>query len=96
MSQINNIVAQIISAIEELTLSIETLKQLDPRMVQKPTKIFQLLAAKSQKCESLLLILERDVSEHLSGGLVAELGKITTTTKINKFGNHKLGLSSHA
>ena len=81
MSQINNIIAKIISAIEELTLSIETLKTTRSQDGSKTHKIFHLLNAKSQKCESILHILERDVSEHLSGGLMAELSKITTTTK---------------
>ena len=84
MSQINNIIAKIISAIKELTLSIETLKTTRSQDGSKTHKIFHLLNAKSQKCESLLHILERDVSEHLSGGLMAELSIITTTTKKKK------------
>ena len=81
MSQINNILAKIISAIKELNLSIETLRTTRSEDGSKTHKIFQLLNAKSQRCEALLHILERDVSEHLSGGLMAELSRINKTTK---------------
>ena len=81
MSQINNILTKIISAIKELNLSIETLRTTRSEDGSKTHKIFQLLNAKSQRCESLLHILERDVSEHLSGGLMAELSRINKTTK---------------
>ena len=80
MSDIGTTVSKIIAVTSDLTTAIKNLKKTRNEESANTHGHFKLVLAKSQKCESLLHILETSVSEHFSGGLALQLAKIKTTT----------------
>ena len=81
MSDIPEHLNKIKTSITELTANIEKLGKTVNEDSNETGKQFKLVVGKTQKCQSMLNILELKLSDYLSGDIKLQLDKISSTTK---------------
>lgn len=86
--------SKIIKGTTELASCIQSLQDTASENSGNTHRDFQLVIAKSSQCESLLHLLVKTVSDHLSGGLSLQLAKIKSQTKQIKTASNNMDCKS--